>query len=93
MKSHRLMFTCRSLVSHVCQGSLLSTILISATASAIDQTWIDTNSNNNWDLTTANWDTSLLWSQNNNAIFGGIGETVNLTTGINANALTFNSNG
>src|SRR5262249_6084514 len=41
---------------------------------------------NNWNLTSLNWDAGLTWTQNNNAIFAGAGERVTL----NADPIIFN---
>ena len=62
-------------------------------ATAADQTWIDTNANNDWNTTELNWDAGAAWTQSNSAIFGGTGETVTLTAPITAESLTFNSSG
>jgi hypothetical protein len=60
-------------------------------AHAADQTWISlTGPTADWNTTDLNWDAGVAWSQNNNAIFGGTGETVTLTEAISAGGLTFN---
>ncbi len=67
--------------------------LASASAQSIDQTWLQTLSDNNWNLTSLNWDSAGVpgaWSQNNNAIFGGAGEIVSITSAIRFNDMTFN---
>ena len=77
-----------------------SVALISASAAAsltfaraADQTWNPAGPTNNWNTTGAdtNWDAGVVWTQGNNAIFGGTAETVTLVAGINAGNLTFNS--
>lgn len=57
------------------------------------QTWRDGEVNNDWDLTTLNWDAGVVWTNGNHAIFGGTGETVEVAGNITVNNLTFNSNG
>src|SRR4051794_18163182 len=48
-----------------------------ASAPAADQNYDPLNAANVWDLTTPNWDLSTVpWTNNNHAIFGGTGETV-----------------
>ena len=62
-------------------------------AQAADQTWLPAGPTNDWNTTDLNWDAGVAWTQTNNAIFGGAGETVTLTEGIAAGGLTFNSSG
>lgn len=64
-----------------------------AAYSQADQTWRDGEVNNDWDLTTLNWDAGVVWTNGNNAIFGGTAETVEVASNITVNNLTFNSNG
>ncbi|MEN3943854.1 autotransporter-associated beta strand repeat-containing protein [Prosthecobacter sp. SYSU 5D2] len=61
--------------------------------SQADQTWRDGEVNNDWDLTTPNWDAGAVWLNGNNAIFGGTGETVEVASDLTVNNLTFNSTG
>ena len=82
----------RSLPTHsVSRATLLASSLGFALVShAADQTWINANANNDWNTTSAtNWDAGVAWTQGNNAIFGGTGETVTLTEAISAGGLTF----
>ena len=62
-------------------------------AQAADQTWNDADANNVWNLANTNWDSSSIWTNNNNAIFGGTGETVDLGAAISVGNMTFNSDG
>lgn len=62
-------------------------------ARGADQAWNPDGPTNNWNATDLNWDAGDAWTQANNAIFGGSGETVTLTEGIDASGLTFNSSG
>ena len=75
------------------QGITFTMVLVAGRfALAADQTWIDANGNNDWNTATdMNWDAGVFWTQGNNAIFGGTGETVTLTEGITAGNITFNS--
>ncbi|SKA88532.1 PEP-CTERM protein-sorting domain-containing protein [Prosthecobacter debontii] len=58
-----------------------------------DQNWIPGNLNNDWSLGALNWDAGVGWTNGNNAIFGGTGETVELASDVQVNHITFNSNG
>ena len=56
---------------------------------AADQTWIDTNANNDWSTTAANWDSGVVWTDNNNAIFGGIGEVIDVNGSVSVSNINF----
>lgn len=59
-----------------------------------DQTWNQASADNNWNLTSLNWDAGAVWTQNNNAIFGGGGEPVLVNFDpIIFNDMTFNVTG
>jgi|GEM_PF-1903256 len=68
-------------------------ISFSVSIQAQDQIWIQSNLNNEWNLTAPNWDSGVVWINNNNAIFGGLGETVELGGNLTVGNLTFNGNG
>jgi fibronectin-binding autotransporter adhesin len=72
-----------------------SGILIAASSlQAADQTYDDTNVSNVWDLSTLNWDGSAAaWTNGNNAIFGGTGESVAINAALTVGNITFNSTG
>jgi autotransporter-associated beta strand protein len=77
-------------------GTLIAAMSFAMSWSAAhgaDQTWNPAGPTNNWNTTEANWDAGVAWTQANNAIFGGVGETVTLTEGIAAGGLTFNASG
>jgi fibronectin-binding autotransporter adhesin len=57
------------------------------------QNWIQANASNDWSLTALNWDAGVGWTNGNNAIFAGTGETVELASSVTVNNLTFNSTG
>jgi len=77
-----------------CVLSLLMGVAVSVARAQSDQTWYNAGVDNNWNTITPNWDGGLAaWTQNNNAIFGGTGETVHLTEPITFNDLTFNASG
>ena len=79
-----------------CSGTIIAAVsfVISLSAApAADQTWNPAGPTNNWNTTDLNWDAGVAWTQANNAIFGGSGETVTLTEGLSAGGLTFNSSG
>jgi autotransporter-associated beta strand protein len=80
----------RSVVPTLCASAILS---LSASAQSVDQTWITTNPNNDWSLTAPNWNGPAPWTNNNNAIFAGTGEIVEIADNITVNNLTFNSTG
>src|SRR4051812_1374767 len=56
-----------------------SALALQGKAFSVDQTWQQANSNNEWSLTAPNWDGALPWTNDNNAIFGDTGETVELS--------------
>ena len=60
---------------------------------AADQTWVDANSNNEWSTTVANWNGAVVWTNGNNAIFGGVGEKVEVASDLTIQNITFNSDG
>ena len=62
-------------------------------AAQVDQTWLDGNASNDWSLTAPNWTGAVGWTNGNNAVFGGTGETVEVASDLTVNNLTFNSNG
>ena len=73
---------------------LLNSLCAMACASAAiaaNQTWLDANANNNWNSTDANWTGPLAWTDGNNAIFGGTGESVTVTAPTSVGTITFNS--
>ncbi|MFA7343395.1 MAG: autotransporter-associated beta strand repeat-containing protein [Terrimicrobiaceae bacterium] len=74
-------------------AALLAAIAALSSANAADQTYDDTNVNNVWDLTTANWVSPTVWANGNSAIFGGTGESVNVDAAISAASITFNVGG
>lgn len=76
-------------------GLGLSLAGFSSSASAqSNQTWNHLSSDNTWNLTSTNWDAGLTWMQNNNATFGGSGETIVLgPDAIIFNDLTFGVSG
>lgn len=56
-----------------------------------DQTWI--NGSGTWDTVSSHWDAGVLWTNGNNAIFGGAGETLSIVGNVSVTNLTFNSDG
>ena len=56
-----------------------------------DQTWI--NGSGLWDLSSPHWSGAVPWTNGNNAIFGGTGETVTVDENVSVNHLTFNASG
>ncbi len=71
-------------------GLVLSLI---CTVRAADQTWIHGNANNDWSTTSANWDAGVVWTDGNNAIFGGMGETVDVDGAVSVSNITFTVTG
>ncbi|MDA3924088.1 MAG: hypothetical protein PF904_05250 [Kiritimatiellae bacterium] len=71
----------------------LFNLLITSSVLAADQNWDDANANNIWDLTGTNWDSDSIWTNGNNAIFGGNSETVELGDAIAIANVTFITNG
>lgn len=72
---------------------LAATFAGSSSAFAATQTWQQANSDNNWNTTATNWDAGVIWTNGNDATFGGTGESVTLGSGIIANNLTFSAGG
>jgi len=85
----------RMSIQNVSDGVLKRTIFI-ATLSlacalrAADQTWIDANANNDWSTTEPNWDSGSVWTNGNNAIFGGAGELLDVNGSVSVGNITFN---
>ncbi|MCB1129612.1 MAG: hypothetical protein KDN05_00685 [Verrucomicrobiae bacterium] len=68
--------------------------LTATSASAADQTYDAANASNVWDTTTSNWDASAaVWTNGNNAIFNGTGESVAVDGAITVANLTFSTAG
>ncbi|MBE2282485.1 MAG: autotransporter-associated beta strand repeat-containing protein [Prosthecobacter sp.] len=72
---------------------LLVCTLASSLSHAAVQTWLDANASNDWSLTAPNWNGNVPWTDGNDAVFGGTGETVEIASDVVAMHLTFNSNG
>lgn len=70
--------------------ALLHSITLPGVAQS-DQTWI--NGSGIWNTTDPFWDAATTWTNGNNALFGGAGETITLSGGISVNNITFNSSG
>jgi autotransporter-associated beta strand protein len=76
------------------RAALVGTLGPASLASAAVQTYDATNPANVWDSTTLNWDASVAaWLDGNDAVFAGIGETVDVDAVVSPLSLTFNSNG
>ncbi len=72
---------------------LVSLMVGIASVKAADQTWIDGNANNDWSTTAPNWDAGVVWTDGNNAIFGGTGETIDVNGAVSVVNITFNVTG
>ncbi|MEL7166362.1 MAG: hypothetical protein AAGL96_12910, partial [Pseudomonadota bacterium] len=59
------------------------------------QTWLDTNADNDWNTVDPNWDGGVVYNEPEDAIFAGTGEVVNIDEagGIDANSVTFDVDG
>lgn len=84
--------------SCLCLRNVIGTFLMigvfsPAVMSGAEQTWLPANANNDWSLTAPNWDTGVGWTNGNDALFTGTGETVEVASDITVNNLTFNSTG
>ncbi|MDA3926101.1 MAG: autotransporter-associated beta strand repeat-containing protein [Kiritimatiellae bacterium] len=76
----------------ICKRSVfLATLSLVCVLHAADQTWIDTNANNDWNTTDLNWDTGVVWANGNNAIFGGVGEVLDINGSVSVSNITFNA--
>jgi len=60
-----------------------------------DQSWNAGGGDDIWSTNSANWDTSSVWTNGNNAIFpgGGLGETVDVSADVEVGNMTFQTNG
>ena len=67
-------------------------VALALSAGADEQTWLDANVDNLWSSGAANWDTGV-WVDANDAVFGGIGELVEIDGAVSVANLTFNVNG
>lgn len=65
---------------------------ISSAHAAVDQTWIDGTVGKSWSTSAPNWDAAVNWTNGNNAIFNGAGETVTAVGTPTFTNLTFNGN-
>ena len=75
----------------ICSLLLLLCLVPASTQAQSDQTWI--NGSGTWNTTGLFWDSGVVWTNGNNAIFGGTGETITLSGSLSVNHLTFNSTG
>ncbi|MGC4013455.1 MAG: autotransporter-associated beta strand repeat-containing protein [Luteolibacter sp.] len=71
--------------------SLFLTLCLSgASAQAVTQTWQTANADNNWNLTSTNWDAGVVWTNGNDATFASAGETVTVgADAITAGTITY----
>ncbi|MCH2164970.1 MAG: hypothetical protein MK098_10010 [Marinovum sp.] len=72
-----------------------ATVVLSTGAATAQQTWIDGNADNDWNLTDPNWDGGVNFTNGNGAIFQGTAETVTIDEagGVQAADVTFNVDG
>ena len=73
--------------------AVLSLGLAASLARAANQTWIDGNANNDWSTTATNWDVGAGWVNNNSAVFGGVGELLDVNGSVSVGDMTFNATG
>ncbi len=83
-------FRANSIVSAVVMT--LAGVAVQPFAFAADQNYVGPNASKVWNTTTTNWDSGAVWTNGNNAIFSGTGESVTVTTAT-ANGITFSSAG
>jgi len=63
------------------------------TAGAADQVWYDGGANNVWSLGDLNWDGGAAgWTDGNNAVFSGGGETVDVSGAVSVGNIVFQTN-
>ena len=60
---------------------------------AASQNWLDAGPSNLWSTSAANWDAGSSWSNANDAVFSGAGETVEIDGAITFRNLTFQNGG
>jgi len=74
--------------------SFASCILLSSlTAHAASQIWLDAGPSNLWGTGAANWDAGSSWTNANDAVFSGAGETVDVDGAVTFRNLTFQTGG
>lgn len=72
----------------------IAAFLAAQPGQAATQTYAEADAADVWDLTTTNWDGStVVWTNGNNAIFGGTGESVSVDAAITVGNITFNTPG
>ena len=76
------------LTKSIALGLGLSVVGLLSPAYAATQTYLDTSVDNVWNTTTTNWDAGVVWVNGNQAIFGGTGETVELSGALSAATLS-----
>ena len=64
-----------------------------ALAPAATQTWWDAGPSNSWTTSAANWDAGSVWTNGNDAVFGGAGETIEVDSTVTFRNLTFQTGG
>jgi len=55
-------------------------VLTTGARAAVSQTYEDGNSLNTWNVSDTNWDTSVVWVNDNDALFAGTGEAITVGT-------------
>ena len=83
-------FRANSLVSAVVMT--LAGVAVQPIVFAADQAYVGPNASKVWNTSATNWDSGVAWTNGNNAIFSGTGESVTVTT-VTANGMTFSSAG
>lgn len=73
--------------------SLAALAGMEAVPAQTNQTWNPAGPDDFWNTTSLNWDAEAVWTDNNNAVFGGAADTIEVTVPVIINDLTFNSTG
>lgn len=74
--------------------SIASCIVFSPLAvHAASQNWLDAGPSNLWNTSAANWDAGSSWSNANDAVFSGAGETIEVDGAVTFRNLTFQTGG
>ncbi|MDG1456591.1 MAG: polymer-forming cytoskeletal protein, partial [Pseudoprimorskyibacter sp.] len=70
-------------------------IVLGGTSVQAQQAWQDGNADDTWNTTSANWDAGVIFTEGNDAVFGGTGETVTIDEpgGIEVDDVTFDVDG
>jgi fibronectin-binding autotransporter adhesin len=73
--------------------SLVICVVSPLTVHAASQNWLDAGPSNLWNTSALNWDAGAAWTNTNDAVFSGAGETIDLDSTVTFRNLTFQTGG